>query len=50
MPLEAVEFALERLEEFIDFKESNDIDNLEPNKTTDEQWTKFYEWFYSACQ
>ena len=50
MPVDAVEFALDRIREYVDFRDNNDIDNIEQVLISDEQWTKFYEWFYAACQ
>lgn len=50
VPIDAIEFAIERLEEYIDFRESNDIDDLDSSKPGDDKWSKFYEWFYAACQ
>jgi hypothetical protein len=50
LPVEAVEFAVDRISEFIDFKQNNDLDNVDTSIIGDDKWTKFYEWFYSACQ
>ncbi len=50
VPLDAVEFALDRIKEYVDFRDNNDIDNSEQLFISDEQWSKFYEWFYAACQ
>ena len=50
VPCEAIEFAIDRLQEFIDFKESNDIDREADLVLSDEKWIQFYEWFYQACQ
>ena len=50
IPVEAIEFAIEQLERFVDFKESNDIDMFDFNLIGEEKWQKFSEWFYAACQ
>ena len=52
MPLEAIEFAIEQLNDYIDFRENNDIDVMDqaPINNSEEKWLKFYEWFYAACQ
>jgi tubulin monoglycylase TTLL3/8 len=50
VPVEAVQFALERLKDHIDFRQNNDLDKAEQMPISDERWAKFYEWFYAACQ
>ena len=50
VPCESIEFAIERLQEYVDFKESNEIDRENDPVISDEKWTQFYEWFYQACQ
>jgi hypothetical protein len=50
VPVESVEFAIEQIKEFIDFRLHNDLDRKNDNVVSDEKWNKFYEWFYSACQ
>ena len=50
VPCEAIEFAMDRLQEYIDFKESNELDRENDPVISDEKWTQFYEWFYQACQ
>jgi hypothetical protein len=50
VPREAIEFAIERLRVFIDFKEHSDIDKVDELTVSDEKWTQFIEWFYLACQ
>jgi hypothetical protein len=50
VPVEAIEFAIERIQAFIEFRENNDIDKDIEKPISDERWTQFYEWFYLACQ
>lgn len=50
VPLDAVEFAIDQIREYVDFRNNNDIDKTEENLVSEEQWSKFYEWFYAACQ
>ena len=51
VPVEAIEFAIEQIDAFVDFKENNDLDKPEIDTTTGEdKWVKFSEWFYAACQ
>ncbi len=52
VPLEAIYFAMEQLNVYIDFRDNNDIDKAEEpvDANVDEKWTKLYEWFYAACQ
>jgi hypothetical protein len=50
VPIDAIEFAIDRLNEYIDFKLNNDLDIIDTSTCTDDKWTKFYEWFYAACQ
>jgi hypothetical protein len=50
VPCEAIEFAIDRIQEYIDFKESNEIDRDVDTVISDEKWSQFYEWFYMACQ
>ena len=50
MPVESVEFAIDQIKDFIDFRLHNDLDKKNDNVVSDEKWNKFYEWFYSACQ
>lgn len=50
VPIEAIEFAIEQIDAFVDFKENNDLDKTELESTSDEKWSKFSEWFYAACQ
>lgn len=50
VPCEALDFAMDRIQEFIDFKESNDLDKEIDASITDEKWTQYYEWYYQACQ
>ena len=50
VPIDAIEFAIDRLSEYIDFKLNNDLDTIETSTCTDDKWNKFYEWFYAACQ
>jgi hypothetical protein len=50
VPVESVEFAIEQIKEFIDFRLHNDLDRKNNNVVSEEKWNKFYEWFYSACQ
>jgi len=49
VPREAIEFAIERLRVFIDFKEHIDIDKADELPVSDEKWNQFIEWFYLAC-
>lgn len=50
VPLDAIEFAIDQIKEYVDFRDNNDIDDADQQATSDEQWSKFYEWFYAACQ
>jgi hypothetical protein len=52
VPLEAIEFAIDQLNAFLDFRENNDIDVVDQTSIVncDEKWSKYYEWFYAACQ
>lgn len=50
VPVQAIEFAIRQINEFIDFNENNDIDIPIQSIIADDQWLKFYEWFYAACQ
>jgi hypothetical protein len=50
VPIDAIEFAIDKLKEYIDFKLNNDLDIVDVSNCTDDEWTKFYEWFYAACQ
>lgn len=50
VPVEAIDFAIRQINEFIDFHENNDIDMPIKTLIPDEKWLKFYEWFYAACQ
>jgi hypothetical protein len=48
--LDTIKFAMAKLKKFIDFQENNDLDNIDEPKISHEQWSKFYESFYAACQ
>lgn len=50
VPVEAIEFAIEQIDAFVDFKENNDLDKPELDTTGEDKWIKFAEWFYAACQ
>ncbi len=50
MPIDAVEFAIERIQAFVLFRENEDIDKDDEKPISDEKWSQFYEWFYMACQ
>jgi hypothetical protein len=48
--LETIKFAILKIKEFIDFQENNDLDKTDGPKISHDQWSKFYESFYAACQ
>lgn len=50
IPSEAIEFAIDQLDRFVDFKENNDLDKVDNDLLSEEKWAKFFEWFYAACQ
>lgn len=52
VPVEAIDFAIEQIKKYIEFRENEDIDKIdEPRREEEnEKWTKFNEWFYAACQ
>ncbi len=50
VPIEAVQFTIDRLKDYIDFRQNNDLDVMEANQIGEEGWTKFYQWFYAVCQ
>lgn len=52
VPLDAIDFAIDRIQEYIDFRENFDVDKaseVSPSNI-EEKWAKFHEWFYAACQ
>ena len=49
--MEALEFAIDQLHEYADFRENKDLDDMNRGlKTNEDKWNKLYEWFYLACQ
>ena len=50
VPVEAIDFAIEQINEYIDFHENNDIDKPIQSVVSEDKWLKLYEWFYAACQ
>lgn len=50
VPVEAVEFAIKQLRDYIDFRDNNDLDKLDQSQVSEEKWQRLYEWFYAACQ
>ena len=50
VPVDAIEFAIDQINEYCDFRQNNDLDKPDKAQVTDEKWTKFYELFYAACQ
>lgn len=51
VPIEAIEFAIEHIEKYIEFKLNEDIDKQDNDNeiTSDDKWSIFNEWFYAAC-
>jgi tubulin monoglycylase TTLL3/8 len=51
VPIEAIEFAIEHLEKYIEFKLNEDLDKQENNSEliSDDKWSQFNEWFYAVC-
>ena len=52
VPLSSIEFALNKVTDFVLSREHEDIDiNINAqNESSDEQWTQFIEQFYTASQ
>ncbi|CAF0875314.1 unnamed protein product [Brachionus calyciflorus] len=49
VPIEAIEFAIQQLRDYVDFNENNDIDKPTQTALSEDKWLKLYEWFYAAC-
>jgi hypothetical protein len=50
VPLEAIDFAIDQLDAYLDFCLNNDIDRADSPVINDDKWSQFYSWFYAACQ
>jgi len=50
VPLEAIDFAVDQLNAYLDFCSNNDIDRADSPIINEDKWSQFYSWFYAACQ